>query len=303
MGLGSMLTRILYNPNTMALIPMVGLAVAVLVGIRWRSSLAVKIAAVVSGTAGIAYAFWANHAITTMRSSTSAIWYLFMPQTMVLICGIVFLVIWSLVVLVLRLRVKPVGGEQTREAAWAVYAAAVLLIVFGVWGAKAVARNMQLSRAENVASESRLGAIYDRAVARKDAEVLSKLAANPNASSQFLEKIYSLISAERPMRSFVDYDPVYRELAKNKNTPGSILGLMSRQERYNYKYYIAQNPGTPSDVLETLAADDEQIVRKWVCSNPNVTEATLTKLSNDSDKIVSNAAKVNLQKKSRQPSR
>jgi hypothetical protein len=301
MGSDSVLRWMFYSPSLLTVIPLVGLALAVCVGLRWRCSLAVRVAAVVAGLAGAGYLFWAHRAIATSHSSTAAIGYIYMPQMVVIVCGGAFLVAWAAAILVIRWIGAKTESAVSIARDWPLYAAGLVLVVFAIWGSRTLMRDMELSQARSSSSVEKLADLCELALQKRDGKVLAALATNPNARGDMLERIYTLAtSGSRSSAVAVDFSRVVIELARNANTPAAVLRSMYETDGQSYtKYQLVENPSTPQDVLEKLAVDSEPGVRSAVCRNPKTSRQMLEQLGGDPDKRVKMAAEAALMR--RQP--
>lgn len=59
------------------------------------------------------------------------------------------------------------------------------------------------------------------------------------------------------------------ELAISKRTSKKILSILSKDESWYVRYWVAYNSNTPIDILEKLSTDEDWNVRHNVIKNPN----------------------------------
>ncbi len=95
-------------------------------------------------------------------------------------------------------------------------------------------------------------------VVEKNRSILGAVAGNKNALPETLEAIYT-----HPLRSWW----VYGSLARNPNTPESILEKLARQPDADCRRNVAWNPKVPPRLLEELSADEANEVREAVARN------------------------------------
>ena len=62
---------------------------------------------------------------------------------------------------------------------------------------------------------------------------------------------------------------LYQIVAKNFNTPKSVLEKLAEDSDWEVREAIAKNPNVPETVLEKLAEDSDWDVRKAIAGNPN----------------------------------
>ena len=63
------------------------------------------------------------------------------------------------------------------------------------------------------------------------------------------------------------------KLAANKQTSKKILTILSKDENWYVRGWVADNPNTPTEVLKILSIDEDIGVRYFVSRNPNTPRA------------------------------
>ena len=114
-----------------------------------------------------------------------------------------------------------------------------------------------------------------RAAKDADRHVRSAVAKNPNTPTSVLEHLAK--DEDRHVRS---------EVAKNPNTPTSVLELLAKDEDSSVRCEVAENPKTPTPVLEHLAKDEDSDVQSSVAQNPNTPISVLELLAKDESSSV-----------------
>ena len=64
-------------------------------------------------------------------------------------------------------------------------------------------------------------------------------------------------------------DDMKYKLASNKRTSKKILTILSTDEDWRIRSYVAENPNTPVKVLEKLSTDKDINVKYWTILNLN----------------------------------
>jgi len=290
------------NPITILILPPIAVIIGIYVAVRWwirsdsRNNIAIKIGLATSAIIGIGFTLWFLYAISTSRSSTACIGYIFLPFYIFLVCVATYLISWAIVTIVRALYIRSGEIREAKRKKWSVYVALGIIFLSGFWGVKVAARSLLLKKAYLTTTESESIELYNRAVAREDVDLLAKLVKNPNTSEKLIRQIYSAIPDSTFQYPGSRYSIVFFELAKNKKTPPDILESLS-EKRPGVRVMIALNHNTPVVVLERLAEDKESLVRTWVSANPNVTKDILIKLKNDPDKLVRSYADTHFQRR------
>ena len=78
-------------------------------------------------------------------------------------------------------------------------------------------------------------------------------------------------------------EDVRLRVARNANTPASVLEQLAADENWQVRFNVAENMNTPLSVLEKLAEDDERDIRNYVAKNENTSVSILEKLADDKD--------------------
>jgi len=116
----------------------------------------------------------------------------------------------------------------------------------------------------------------------KEWTVRMGIAKNKNTPVSVLEKL--AVDEEVVVRSTV---------AENENTPVSLLGKLAVDKESSVRQGVAGNKNTPASLLEKLAVDKESSVRQGVAGNENTPVLILAKLAGDKNKDVRKAATEN----------
>ena len=66
----------------------------------------------------------------------------------------------------------------------------------------------------------------------------------------------------------IDYDTLL-DMANSRDTDKKILTILSKDENFDVRSYIAKNPNTPIEILTILSKDKNWSVRYYVAKNPN----------------------------------
>jgi Leucine rich repeat variant len=137
---------------------------------------------------------------------------------------------------------------------------------------------LSLARSSTTSEETiaRLAKIYDEkifcAVARNlktPIYILEQLAENP---PQFDNEHWGDSDGS-------EYENLWGCIAKNPNTPASLLIKLAEKYSYYVKYRIAENPNAPINLLEHISDLPNTEIQKAVAKNPNTTVKILEKLA------------------------
>ncbi len=116
-----------------------------------------------------------------------------------------------------------------------------------------------------------------------DSDVIVQLINNPEITSDKLLQIYKIQKKLANSNKYIDMHIiyVYRELAKNKKCPTTLLKLFSNTDDLIIKYNVANNTSTSSDILEKLSNNtyDNDILYA-LADNPNSTEKIKSNVKN-----------------------
>jgi hypothetical protein len=120
----------------------------------------------------------------------------------------------------------------------------------------------------------------------KDVSTLAKLARNPNAPPDVLDFLaehkqsdFGILSgvASNKNTNIATIENIAKTakgslmsqaLAKNPNTPFSILMSLSKHEETYVRLELAKNPSIPIDIVKALLLDSDDLVRETVLKNP-----------------------------------
>ena len=73
--------------------------------------------------------------------------------------------------------------------------------------------------------------------------------------------------------SLTDSDKV--KLAENESTLIEILSILSKDDDWVIRYWVAKNENTPEDILKVLSKDGRRSVRYYAIENPNTPKGIL----------------------------
>ena len=217
----------------------------------------------ISFTATAAFAIWGFHTISTSRSSTAAIGYVFLPFYSFAVATASLVVSWAVCYLA-RFAYERLGrakGRLTITSHALFIVALAIVTIAGNFAFQKFSRHHLLAEARE--GEPRL-VLFDQALAKQDVELLTALAENPK-------------------------------------TPQGLLGTLAMNSSSSVRVGVAKNASTPPKVLEILGLDDDQSVRSWVSMNHRSSEALLKRLAQDPDEHVRSYAQANLHRLSAQP--
>lgn len=211
--------------------------------------------------AGCGAGIWMFHGITTSKSSTAAIGFFFLPFFALAAGNAAFLTSWA-VLYVVRFAKERLGYLSSRTATWWLLIPAVLILVLAAYVAQHDVRRYRLLKAaafEAVVPVSREDMLAD-AIAADDLDVLSRLAKNSSVPGDELLRIYEW--SQTTFGKFKPFEyPIFSALARNRNTPSHLFGVLVKCPQSTIRLMAAQNPATPQDLLRRLADDPDQLVR------------------------------------------
>lgn len=119
-----------------------------------------------------------------------------------------------------------------------------------------------------------------------DQQMREKTASHPFAWAELLWELAESADEHSGMS-------IRRAVAKNPNTPVTLLEKLAMDKEEEVRFQVANNPATPSTLLDRLAEDGDRNVRGVVAKNTNTHVATLKMLSEDANDEVRRALALN----------
>lgn len=240
-----------------------------------------------------AFVGWGHHEISTSRSSTAAIGWIFLPFYSVGIAIVSFLVSGA-VVYIFRFVLERIAYVSPRlTSVVPLIVSALILCLTAATIESRVSRHQLLVLAE---SETAAGSLIDQAVIDHDLQILAALAKNPHVSETDLLRIYDACKGQVGAANSREYIVLFA-LSRNPKTPPSVLAALSRCQESSIRAALGPNPSTPTEILPILANDSEASVRTWVTVHPMISKELLLKLADDGVKTVREYAESNLQRR------
>ncbi len=277
---------------------------------------------------GLAAAGLSVKGILASGSSTAAIGFVFVP--FIAIAAMVPSAVWGLALgcVCLSLRGAQRYAPAMLVAAWTLTLAAPAAIGWEVWRGLALERAVAATRAMDAGA---LEVAFERSPWNRDKFYLGALVQRQDASPALLDRIAGLDDPDlfEPMGSLWDVmgdnrkgiavmrlvanhanargetlgrlaagphaDPLRHELARNPNTPVTVLQRWFDSTDYLVEWGLALNPRTPPAVMERLSHSGNLYTRMNLTYNKATPPAILERLSQDPDELLARSARQALQ--------
>ena len=282
---------------------------------------------------GLAAAGLSLKGILASGSSTAAIGFIFVP--FIAIAAMIPSAVWGLALgcVCLSLRGAQRYAPAMLAAAWTLTLAAPAAIGWEAWRGLALERAVAATRAMDARALDRA---FDGSPWNRDKFYLGALVQRPDAGPALLDRIAALDDPElfEPMGSLWDVmgdnrkgiavmrlvaihantggqtlgrlaagpraDVLRHELARNPNTPITVLQRWFDSTDYLVEWGLALNPNTPPAVMERLSRSGNRYTRMNLTYNKATPPALLERLSHDSDDLLARNARQALQRRSDQ---
>ena len=149
----------------------------------------------------------------------------------------------------------------------------------------------RIARIEDPGLYEPMGSLWDvMGENRKGIAVMRLVANHGNVSGETLARL-----AAGPQA-----DTLRHELARNPNTPASILERWHDSTDYLVEWGLALNPRTPPAVMERLSRSENLYTRMNLTYNRATPVPILQRLAADSDELLARNARIALERRSRQ---
>jgi hypothetical protein len=208
--------------------------------------------------------------ISTSKSSTAAVGYVFLPFYAAIMGVLGYLTGWCAGYFLGWYRSSTKTGRLPAIAAAFVVVTMTSLAAWAFTASGHRSEMREAARNPNTAPED-----LARLAESTNEYVVGDVAGNPKLSEAALRKL-----ANRG-GYLIEWG-----LAHNRSTPGDILSRLAGSANEYTRAYVAANPGAPADILAALSKDRMEHVRWSVAQNPSTPRGIVEVLLGDANQTV-----------------
>jgi hypothetical protein len=226
------------------------------------------------------FVFYEIYITITSKSSTAAIAFVILPFLAIFVFLILFILI-SAILHLFSIRKTHKEGEKIgkKKFVQAIIAIIVILIFFSSTF-YFIRRNIYINESLTTSNRNEISKMYVAALAKRDVEVLSRIAKNPATPENIMNNLYDYaLENNSENNKYTICFPVARGLATNKSASSNLLDKLSDNNfPSDIHIMVAGHRNTSVETLVKLLKDNEELVRNRAIRNPNLPTENLKEI-------------------------